>query len=414
MALLAASCSSDSGDSAAESEQRSEEVVFEPIGVPGEDPFTESTRVQFAAAEPADSEGGTTTTVAGTGLYGGSGDNSLCNIDQFITSLTAQPDKAEAWAEAAGIEVEQLPEYIASLEPVLLASDTRVTNHGFKNGKATAFQSTLQAGTAVLVDSDGIPRARCACGNPLKEPIQVSGEPDPGDSGQAPPVTVPVPPGFQDVAAPPEPAAPAAQSFCDVWAEVDPTISGGPAATGLSIQEYLNTIVAAFVRLEAAAVATDGFPPDALTDIQAYLSDLQAAAASGGGGGDAALRDRVEEFILEYCADEPVTTSTVVEADPDPAPDDAAPGPNCGSFQFFLLVEAAEGLGLDHAAVSELYLDALAAVMAGADPGSEFDVGDLSVALAYEDVGCQGAQAMQQLFADNGMADVIADTPLGP
>jgi hypothetical protein len=46
-----------------------------------------------------------------------------------------------------------------------------VTNHSFVDGRAVAFQSILQAGTAVLVDQDGVPVARCRCGNPLLKPI---------------------------------------------------------------------------------------------------------------------------------------------------------------------------------------------------------------------------------------------------
>jgi len=57
---------------------------------------------------------------------------------------------------------------------VVLRYDTRVTNHGFANGVATPYQSVLQAGTAVLVDRFGVPRARCYCGNPLLPPIPQS------------------------------------------------------------------------------------------------------------------------------------------------------------------------------------------------------------------------------------------------
>ena len=57
---------------------------------------------------------------------------------------------------------------------MLLTQDTRVTNHGFRSGTATARQSILEAGTAVLVDDHGVPRARCACGNPLDTPTPVS------------------------------------------------------------------------------------------------------------------------------------------------------------------------------------------------------------------------------------------------
>jgi len=68
---------------------------------------------------------------------------------------------------AAGSEVGP---FLASLTPVTLRTDTAVTNNGFKNGVATPFQSVLQAGTAVLVDPQGLPRVRCFCGNPLGEP----------------------------------------------------------------------------------------------------------------------------------------------------------------------------------------------------------------------------------------------------
>ncbi|MDG2113765.1 MAG: hypothetical protein P8N02_14260, partial [Actinomycetota bacterium] len=101
---------------------------------------------------------------------------------------------------------------------------------------------------------------------------------------------------------------------------------------------------------------------------------------------------------------------------PDNTPDDesgdSAPSGNCGSMQFFLLVAAAEGVGIDHTAVSTFYLDALDAVLAGADPGEEFDLGDLTPMLAYEAVGCEGAQAMQQLFADAGLSHLLEGTEL--
>jgi hypothetical protein len=49
--------------------------------------------------------------------------------------------------------------------------DTRVTNHGYKDGAPTSYQAVLQAGTAVLVDDRGVPKVRCACGNPLSPPV---------------------------------------------------------------------------------------------------------------------------------------------------------------------------------------------------------------------------------------------------
>ena len=60
----------------------------------------------------------------------------------------------------------------------MLLQDTRVTNHGFENGRARPHQSVLQAGHAVLVDRFGVPRAKCSCGNPLAPPRPVPVTPD--------------------------------------------------------------------------------------------------------------------------------------------------------------------------------------------------------------------------------------------
>ena len=69
-----------------------------------------------------------------------------------------------------GITPEGIGDYVATLTPVVLLSDTVVTNHGFKNGHATTLTSVLQAGTAVMVDPQGVPRVKCNCGNPLTPP----------------------------------------------------------------------------------------------------------------------------------------------------------------------------------------------------------------------------------------------------
>jgi len=61
-------------------------------------------------------------------------------------------------------EIGALSRYIRDLRPVTLTRDTRATNHAFVDGRAVAFQSILQAGTAVLVDDKGVPVARCRCG----------------------------------------------------------------------------------------------------------------------------------------------------------------------------------------------------------------------------------------------------------
>jgi hypothetical protein len=69
-----------------------------------------------------------------------------------------------------GISTTQISTYVAGLTPVILRSDTLVTNHGFANGQATVIPAVLQAGTAVLIDDKGFPVTKCYCGNPLTPP----------------------------------------------------------------------------------------------------------------------------------------------------------------------------------------------------------------------------------------------------
>lgn len=109
------------------------------------------------------------------GLYGGSLDQQTCEVEDLIEFLIDDDnaDKAEAWAGVQGIDVDEIEDFIRGLTPVRLRFDTRVTNHGFTDGEADPFQSVLEAGTAVLVDDEGVPRAKCACGNPLSEPAEL-------------------------------------------------------------------------------------------------------------------------------------------------------------------------------------------------------------------------------------------------
>jgi serine/threonine protein kinase len=107
------------------------------------------------------------------GLYGGTMTNE-CNVAGIERYLDAHPDRRSAWARAQSIDPGKIHSVLASLTPVTLRTDTAVTNHGFKNGNPTQFQSVLQAGTAVLIDIRGVPRVRCYCGNPLQRPEQPS------------------------------------------------------------------------------------------------------------------------------------------------------------------------------------------------------------------------------------------------
>ncbi|WP_406337986.1 DUF6777 domain-containing protein [Streptomyces sp. NBC_00649] len=109
------------------------------------------------------------------GLYGGTRDVSSCDVEKQIRALGAEPDKNKAFASVLGLAPSGVPAYLRSLTPVQLRLDTRVTNHGFRDGAATAFQSVLQSGTAVLVNDRGEPRVRCSCGNPLLAPVPLRG-----------------------------------------------------------------------------------------------------------------------------------------------------------------------------------------------------------------------------------------------
>ncbi|MFE0519781.1 DUF6777 domain-containing protein [Streptomyces sp. NPDC058954] len=104
------------------------------------------------------------------GLYGGTRETSVCDVAQLKAFLTdpANHRKARAWAAALDITTDRIPGYLDRLTPVLLRHDTLVRNHDYKKGKATPFDSLLQAGIAVLVDEQGLPAVKCSCGNPLR------------------------------------------------------------------------------------------------------------------------------------------------------------------------------------------------------------------------------------------------------
>ena len=180
VALVLAACGgNDDGGSDA-----SDEVRLEPIGVAFETDFVvdldpravagTSLAIALPDVPPLGAAVGGLIGASGDepGLYGGSRDIATCDVEQMIEFLT-DPDNAalaEAWAEVHDIEVDDLAEFIGNLTPVRLRFDTRVTNHGFSDGRATPIQSVLEAGTAVLVDERGVPVAKCACGNPLLPP----------------------------------------------------------------------------------------------------------------------------------------------------------------------------------------------------------------------------------------------------
>lgn len=151
------------------------EVTKEPISTAGANPFMPAVGTDQPDVKPPPSTSGSFP--ANTpGLYGGTLNKASCDPAAMVAFLQANPDKAAAWAGAQGIDVSAIPSYVAELTPVILRTDTWVTNHGFSGGKANPITSVLQAGTAVLVDKFGQPRVKCYCGNPLK-PVVVPSSP---------------------------------------------------------------------------------------------------------------------------------------------------------------------------------------------------------------------------------------------
>ncbi|HEY8059690.1 MAG TPA: DUF6777 domain-containing protein, partial [Acidimicrobiales bacterium] len=144
-------------------EAGADEIFLEPVDFEGEDPFTETVTTSEGDAAGAvvvedgpEIQGSVNGSEAG--LYGGTLNESVCDREQLVNFLGENADKARAFAGVLDIDVDDIPDYIAGLTGVILRGDTRVTNHGFSDGQATSLQSVLQAGTAVLVDTEGIPR----------------------------------------------------------------------------------------------------------------------------------------------------------------------------------------------------------------------------------------------------------------
>jgi uncharacterized protein DUF6777 len=168
---LAACGDSSSKESGSSGVQGESEVAAEPVNSAGDNPFTPPAGKDMKGLEPppgAVGMGGPASYKGGLpGLYGGTLNYATCDAEKLVTFLEQNPDKAAAWAETIGIPVTRIRRYVFHLTPVLLRTDTRVTNHGYVNGRATPIQAVLQAGTAVFVNDYGEPVIKCYCGNPL-------------------------------------------------------------------------------------------------------------------------------------------------------------------------------------------------------------------------------------------------------
>ena len=175
------------------------EVFLIAEDAPGPDAFTDEIDVENpTTTAPTTTTTAATSTTSGSaavvpavsggnpGLYGGTRNVGRCDPDQVADFLRANPDKAQAWVDALNsdptlswsggstVSVAEIGDYLDELTPVTLTTDTRVTNHGFKNGRPTTIPAVLQAGTAVLVDAWGTPRVKCNCGNPLTRAVPVT------------------------------------------------------------------------------------------------------------------------------------------------------------------------------------------------------------------------------------------------
>ncbi|MFF7522915.1 DUF6777 domain-containing protein [Streptomyces pseudovenezuelae] len=155
------------------------EVFLQAAAKTGPEPFTGSTAKDSSVPPVAASPTGSSEPAnavravdgAAPGLYGGTRNVSSCDVEKQVKALQADQAKNKVFASVAGVPPSGVPAFLRSLTPVQLRMDTRVTNHGYRDGAATSYQAVLQAGTAVLVDDRGVPRTRCACGNPLTPPI---------------------------------------------------------------------------------------------------------------------------------------------------------------------------------------------------------------------------------------------------
>ncbi|MET8555469.1 DUF6777 domain-containing protein [Streptomyces sp. NPDC004959] len=156
----------------------SADAVLERAGARGPDPFTASatraaptplTRTEQPLPEGEGGKDGRPRLVAGDtpGLYAGLPARTGCDARAQSRLLTADRPRATAFARAAGTPAAGLDRWLDDLTPVVLRADTVVTAHGYAKGDVTTYRAVLQSGTAVLVDARGVPRVRCACGNPL-------------------------------------------------------------------------------------------------------------------------------------------------------------------------------------------------------------------------------------------------------
>ncbi|QLE75075.1 hypothetical protein FGW37_28835 [Streptomyces rectiverticillatus] len=144
-------------------------LVLEAVGEAGAFPFTEHPDTDLRNVVSASPGGGEWQGDA-RGAFGGVQGTTRCDKASLIKQITADPDKARAWAAVKKIDEGGIGEYINKLTETYLEFDTLVKNHDFRDGQAAEYLSVLQKGVLVLVDDYTAPAVKCNCGNPLAEP----------------------------------------------------------------------------------------------------------------------------------------------------------------------------------------------------------------------------------------------------
>ncbi|WP_242606309.1 serine/threonine-protein kinase [Protofrankia symbiont of Coriaria ruscifolia] len=155
------------------SNEAAADVTREPVFTAGPNPFLPPVGTDRPGVQPPP---GVRRIYPGNteGLYAGTPNRPSCDTDRMAELLRRNPDRAAAWSEVLGIRSQDTMSYFRTLTPVILRTDTYVTNHRFVGSHAAGFPAVLQAGTAVLIDQYGTPVTKCYCGNPLTRPSAYS------------------------------------------------------------------------------------------------------------------------------------------------------------------------------------------------------------------------------------------------
>ena len=105
------------------------------------------------------------------GLYGGSGDAQVCDAAKLVGYLNENPDKAQAFSGCVGHHARGDRRLRGvTLTPVVLLSDTLVTNHGFEDGQ----RHRAHVGVAGGHRGDGRSAGRAAGEVQLRQPAHAA------------------------------------------------------------------------------------------------------------------------------------------------------------------------------------------------------------------------------------------------